>query len=456
MRAVNKTPLIQAIFLYVLILSASITSLSQGQDSSKYFVLDNGLKVFLLEKHALPLVNIVAAVNLGSKDETEDTNGLAHLLEHAILFRGTEFRSSSEIGQDIRHHGAFFNAHTGEDISIFEISLPIEYADFALENQKKILFNLKLSQETLDQEKEVILEEISQVQDDPEKYATSLVFQNLFKGHPYQRPVYGTHEAIKAATVEKLEAFYKRYFIPGNCALAVVGDLSLKDMEEKVKNTFGKIKGEAFTPSKFDKVIPLEKSVDLVEEMDVKEGYLVIGLNAPDYNHPDQYTIDILTEIIGRGINPLLNSVLRGRRDLTQTISMSYNAQLYGGIILIYLGGDSKNLNAAKREATSFLKQLRNENFSKEDFPGEEQMFVFDFLESAKNQIKFNAEQSQEKGLTLAAMLARYMLLHRDSTPGSYLENIMRINSSDLRKIAAKYFSKGEYVTVSIVPKKKS
>jgi predicted Zn-dependent peptidase len=456
MRAVNKTSLLQAVFLCFLIISASSTSLSQGQDSSKYFVLDNGLKVFLLERHTLPLVNIVAAVNLGSKDETEDTNGLAHLLEHAILYRGTEFRSSSEIGQDIRCHGAFFNAHTGEDVSLFEISLPAEYTDFGLENQKEILFNLKLSQETLDKEKEVILEEISQIQDDPEKHATSLVFQNLFKGHPYQRPVYGTREAIKAATVEKLEAFSKRYFVPANCALAAVGDLSLKDMEEKVKNTFGIIKSEAFSPSKFDKVTPLEKSVDLVEEMDVKEGYLVIGLNAPDYNHPDQYAVDILTEILGRGINPLLNSVLRGRRDLIQTVSMSYNAQLYGGIILIYLGGDPKNLKAAKREATSFLKQLRNENFSKEDFPGQEQMFVFDFLESAKNQIKFNAEQSQEKGLTLASMLARYLLLHEDSKSENYLENIRRIDSSDLRKAATKYFSKGEYVTVSIVPQKKS
>jgi predicted Zn-dependent peptidase len=456
MRAVNKTALIQVIFLWLLLLSTSIFSLAQGQDSSKYFVLDNGLKVFLLEKHTLPLVNIVAAVNLGSKDETEDTSGLAHLLEHAILYRGTEFRSSSEIGQDIRCHGAFFNARTGEDFSIFEISLPTEYADFALENQKEILFNSKLSQKALDQEKEVVLEEISQVQDDPEKYATSLVFQNLFRGHPYQSPIYGTREAVKAATVEKLEAFYKRYFVPANCTLALVGDLNLKDMREKVKNTFGKIKSEAFTPSKFDKVTPLEKSVDLVEEMDVKEGYLVIGLNGPDYNHPDQYAINILTEIIGRGINPLLNSVLRGRMDLIQTIRMSYNAQLYGGIILIYLRGDPKNLNAAKREATSFLKKLRNENFSKEDFPGEERIFAFDFLESAKNQIKFNAEQSQEKGLTLAAMLAQYLLLHGDFTSENYLENIMRISSSDLRKIAAKYFSKGEYVTVSIVPQKKS
>ena len=65
--------------------------------------------------------------------------------------------------------------------------------------------------------------------------------------------------------------------------------------------------------------------MEIREEMDVKEAYLAIGLIGPDYNNPDQYAVDLLTEILGRGVNPMLNSALRARRDLVQTVSMSYS-----------------------------------------------------------------------------------------------------------------------------------
>ena len=82
-------------------------------------------------------------------------------------------------------------------------------------------------------------------------------------------------------------------------------------------------------------------------------------------------------------------------------------------------------------------------------------MYALDYLESAKNQIKFKIHQSQEKGLFVAISLARFMLLNEDPNRGSYLENIEKISSSDLRKAAGKYLSKGRYVIVTISPKKK-
>lgn len=93
----------------------------------KQFTLDNGLRVFLLERNSVPLVNIVAGVNAGSKDETDETSGLIHLLEHYILFRGTDVRSGSEIARDIRSRGAVFNAHTGQDAAFFDLTLPAEH-----------------------------------------------------------------------------------------------------------------------------------------------------------------------------------------------------------------------------------------------------------------------------------------------------------------------------------------
>ncbi len=445
-----------AIFCLIFFLSLNFVGKSAlgSEEAAKNFELGNGLKVFLLEKRNFPLVNAVAAVNLGSKDETAETSGLVHMLEHYILFRGTELRSGSEVSQDVRRHGGYFNAHTGKDLSFFEISVPSENAEFALRNQKEILFNLKLTQEALDKEKEVILEELSQLEDDPERYATSLVYQNLFKGHPYEYPLYGNKEIIQTITTEKMEEFYRRYFVPSNCSLAVVGDFDLKNMEEKVRSVFGDIKGEALEKPKFSQAQPLDKSIELNVEMDVKKAYLVVGTHAPDYNNPDQYALDVLTEIFGRNVNPMLNSVLRGNRRLAETVFMAYHAHKYGGVTLIYLTLDPKNLEAAKRETINFLRKSRDGSFSPEDFFGDQQIYAYDFLGGAKNQIRYNAFKSQEKGLSMAASLASYILLKEGLEDRPYLENIDKVKSSDLRKAAAKYFSRSVYVIISVIPKK--
>jgi zinc protease len=444
-------------FLAFLTCFLSLTPLSsQEKEQSKYFELENGLKVFLYERHTLPLVSLSFAVNLGTKDESEETSGLVHLLEHCILLRGTEERSGVEVGQDIRRHGAYVNAHTGFDLALFEISLPSEYSDFALKNQKEILFNLKLTQEELDKEKKVILEELNELQDDPLKYATSLLYQSLFKDHPYQRPTEGKKEIIEAATIEQVEKFYRKFFVPSNCALAAVGDFSLDGMEKKVREIFGGLKAEKTPPPEYEKVLSLKKSTQIEQEMDVNTAYLVIGYIGPDYNHPDQYSVDVLTDVLGRGVNPMLNMPLRGRTNLVHNFSMNYSAYKYGGAIIISITLDPKNISMTKRQLMGFLRNTGSMQYAKTDYMGEEQFYALDHLQSAKNQIKFRVHQAFEKGLNLASSLAMDMLLNERQEQSNYLESIFKVSSSDLRKAASAYLSKDRCVIVSILPRKKN
>jgi zinc protease len=430
----------------------------RGADvASKTFVLDNGLKVWLLEKRNCPLVNAVVAVNVGAKDETAETRGLVHVLEHCILFRGTELRSGSQVSREVREHGAYFNAHTGEDLAWFEISVPSDSAEFALANQREIVFNLNIVQEELDAEKEVVLEELSQIKDDPFRHAASLAYQNLFRGHPYENPIFGDKDVIKSLTAGKLQEFYRRFFVPANCSLAVVGDFDLKDMEGEVRAVFGGLKSEPFEKPKYEMFSDLEKGVDLEVEMDVQKSYLVVAIPAPDFNNPDQYAVEILTEILGRGLNPMLYSALLGRAGpMAETVSMSYQANRYGGAILVYITLDPRNLSAAKRETTRFLKTAREARYSKDDYFGDDRLRAFDYLAGAKNQIHYRAYQAQEKGLALADSLAVFMILADDGgTRPSYLESIDKVKSGDLRKAAGRYLSRSDFVIISVIPKKR-
>jgi len=426
----------------------------RAADQDRYFVLDNGLRVFLHEKHDLPLLNVVTAFDVGSKNEADSTSGLTHLLEHCILFRGTARRSGAEVGSDIRRHGAYFNANTGHDLSAFEISLPAEYAEFALRNQSDILFHLELSQAELDAEKEVILEELNQMEDDPQRCATDLVLQALFAGHPYGRSIYGRREVIREATVADVLGFYRKYYVAENCALAIIGDFVTADMERLVRDVFGPLPNTGLLPEPFPLASPLKKSVSQRLERDIKDGYLFLGFVAPDYNHPDQYAMNVLTEALGRGVNPLLPALLRRERDSLQTVNMSYLANRYGGAVVVSMRADPKDIPALERAAVRYLKQAHNESYSKKDFQGDAEFYAFDYLESAKNQIRFTIGRAEESGLQLAGSLARYMLLNTRENPGRYLGEIARVDSSGLRGAASKYLARGEYAAVSVIPAK--
>jgi len=433
--------------------SASLPS-QETQEGERHFVLENGIRVFLYEKRDLPLFHLVTGFDVGSKNETDLTSGIVHLLEHCILFRGTAARSGEEVLADVRRHGAYFNANTGQDLAVFEISVPAAEADFALRNQRDILFDFAVSQEELDGEKEVILEEFNQMEDDPRRNATDLVLQALFPGHPYGRSVYGRREVVQAATVEDLLGFYRTYFVTGNCALAAVGDFAAADMEKRVREVFGSLPKKQPPPAAIPMAPPLKKGVSRRLERDVEDGYLYLGFVAPDYNHPDQYAANVLTEVLGRGVNPLLPALLRSERDIVQTVDMAYLANRYGGAFVVSVRAAPKDIPVLERTAVNSLKRAQFESYSKKDFMGEAELFAFDYLESAKNQIRFGFGRSEEAGLQLAGSLVRYLLLNTRESPGRYLDAIGRVDSGDLRDAAARYLSKGGCAAVTIVPKK--
>jgi len=381
---------------------------------------------------------------------------VTHLLEHCILFRGTELRTGHEVAADIRRHGAYFNAHTGQDLAVFEMSAPAEHAAFALRNQKEILFSFRIAEADLASEKDVILEEIRQIEDDPLRIGSSLIYQNLFPGHPYAHPVYGRPETLRQLTAADVEAFHKRLFVPANAALAVVGDFVLDEMEALVRSVFGPLPKADFRPVPLSAPAPLAKTVTIELERDVEEGYLIVGAAGPDYNSPDQYAGDVLTEALGRGLSPKLLQALRGgRRELVSTASMSFIALKRAGAFLAYASLDPKDMEAAKREMTAYLRRVRDESFSKSEVHGEAREYAYEHLEGARNELRIAVQKAWESGLGLARSLASHIMLGESDSPMDYLEGIAKVTPSDLRRIGARYFSRAEYVVVSVKPRSK-
>lgn len=431
-----------------------VPALPGAEGAERSFTLANGLRVFLYEKRDLPLVHIVTGFDVGSKNETEATSGLVHLLEHCLLFRGTASKAAASGPSEVRRRGAYVNAHTSQDLSVFEMSVPGAEAGFALRHQRDILFGLGLTQAELDAEKEVILEEFNQMEDDPRRRATDLVLQALFPGHPYGRSVYGSREVIREARVEDVLAFHRRYFVPANAALAAVGDFDAAEMERDVREVFGGLPKADPPAQDLPMAEALAKGVSRRLESDVEDGYLYLGFVGPDFNDADQYAVHVLTEVLGRGVNPMLPALLRSERNIFLTVEMAYLANRYGGAVVVSIRADPKHMPTLERLAVSTLRRAHTLSYARSDFPPEAEPFAFDFLESAKNQIRFASGRAEESGLQLAASLVRFILLNTREDAGRYLDGIGKVSSGDLRKAASRYLAKGESAAVTIVPGK--
>ena len=129
------------IFLFLVLFSNLYSNDSTGE---KYYQLENGLKIFLKENHKLPILHFALAVDVGSKDETDQTNGLVHLLEHLILMADSRSMTSDIMIQNMRQKGIIFNGHTGYDHMVFDMSLHPDQINSGLIFLKKKLFHIMI------------------------------------------------------------------------------------------------------------------------------------------------------------------------------------------------------------------------------------------------------------------------------------------------------------------------
>ncbi|MCI0471183.1 MAG: insulinase family protein, partial [Candidatus Aminicenantes bacterium] len=182
------------------------------------------------------------------------------------------------------------------------------------------------------------------------------------------------------------------------------------------------------------------------------QAYVIIGLAAPPFNHEDYFSMDLLNYILGQGVNPLIQLALRGRIKLAEGAFTRYIPLKYGGAFLVYVITEPGHIKTVERAIVRFLKTTRTFRYAKKDFLAENQSSVFDYLESAQNQVGLNAEQAREEGLHEAIAYAKYMLLAAKEKEMKYKNTIETIDSSQLRNTAAKYLSGEKYVVVYLLP----
>ncbi len=199
--------------------------------------LPNGLRVVLLPQPAAGTIVTAMCYRAGSRDETVGLEGLAHFLEH-MMFKGSAAYPPGAIDRLTQKLGGTNNAFTSHDATLYHFEFERGAWEEALFIEADRMRGLSLLAEEVELEREVILEELRMVEDDPWDALEQAVAQRVFGDHPYGRPVLGTRESLRSLGAEALRSFHRRHYRPDRAVLACAGGLP-RDALERIEAACG-------------------------------------------------------------------------------------------------------------------------------------------------------------------------------------------------------------------------
>ncbi len=208
------------------VLALAVVTLFAGRPQAKVFepetfTLDNGLRVVVITNRRAPIVTHMVYYRVGAADETPGESGLAHFLEH-LMFKGTETLGPGEFSEIIAANGGTENAFTSSDYTGYYQSVARDRLEIVMKHEADRMTNLRLSDELVDPEREVVLEERrSRIGNEPGSQLWEMIGATMFLNHPYRRPVIGWEHEIRQLSTEGALAFYRRWYAPNNAILSM-------------------------------------------------------------------------------------------------------------------------------------------------------------------------------------------------------------------------------------------
>ncbi|MCE2432405.1 MAG: insulinase family protein [Candidatus Latescibacteria bacterium] len=266
-----------------------------GSLSLQHYRLANGLQVAIVEDDTRPVVTCQIAYRVGSSHEAPGRQGMAHLVEHLAVVRS--FLESFYL-LDAPHS----NASTSKDGTKYYATVPKAQLDMLIASFAWGMTQFDVSQEAFDLEKEVVLGEWARSANSARRLLYRKLYARMFAGHPYRYDILGHRDTIKTFTLEQATAFHKRYYVPNNACLVIVGDVKGADILPVVVQHFGEIpKDEGFIPDDVDTLESVSVPQDSLQSTSGLHTSVWGVWHIPTDTHPDFYPLYLFDKVLFDG-----------------------------------------------------------------------------------------------------------------------------------------------------------
>jgi len=398
----------------------------------KTIILPNKLKLIYVKKD-IDSVTIQVSVRVGSNYEPLKINGISHFTEH-MMFEGTQTRSALEISNTIESKGGMFNAATTNERTFFYVRMLQKYVQESFDILSDMMINPIFDEKLIEKERNVVLQEIDVVNDQPRFYQW-ILFQRALFSSALKNPIYGRKEVVKSLSRNDFITFHKKYYVPNNMALIVVGNV--KNIEFLAKKYFGSLKPKKVSFQSI-KEPANTKNKSISERRKLNQTYLVYGCKTPKRYEKGSYAMDILQAVLARGQSGRLFDVLRNKYGLAYDVGVYHDPSLHTGVFAAFV--------ATSPNKTSLAKKLIQKEFGAMTSLSQKE------LDDAKSYIEGSLKLEEEDPVKLTEMLGNWEQQSSLEDMNNYLKNIKRIPLNEVRKLA-QYYLGGNMCQASILPK---
>jgi zinc protease len=405
--------------------------------------LANGLKVLMFPDQSKQTITVNITYMVGSKHENYGETGMAHLLEH-LVFKGTP--NHPDIPKELTEHGARPNGTTWVDrTNYFEtFNATEENLKWAIDLEADRMVNSYIAKKDLDSEMTVVRNEFESGENRPFGVLMQRVMSTAFLWHNYGKSTIGSRADVENVPIDKLQAFYKKYYQPDNAVLLVAGKFDESKTLDLIVQKFGRVPKpdrEIAKTYTLDPVQDGERNVSLKRVGDVQ--LAMVAYHIPAGTHPDYPAIEVLSTILGTEPSGTLYKALVDTKKASSSGAFSFQWKEPGLLLAFAEVLKEKSLDDAKTAMLKSLDEVATTAPSKED------------VERAKNevlkQIELGFNSSERIGLELSEFIGmgdwRMLFISRD--------RIKAVTVLDVKRVASQYLKPDNRTVGVFIPTEK-
>ena len=431
-------------FLFIVaatVLHLAVTAQSVQFKLPKYekFTLKNGLTVYLMEQHEVPMVNVSVILPAGAIYDGQQY-GLASLTATALK-HGTKSMSKSVLEEELDFIGASLNTYASKESAGLSAKFAAKDADKVLSIVRDVLISPVFDAREFEKEKQRTLVGLEQAKESPRSVIDDYYSGMLYAGHVYSNPVSGRISTVGKITVEDVKKFYNSFYMPNGAAIAVVGDFNPKDMKAKLTSLFSNWAKGAAPSDVANKPVtnPIGAQVLLVNKDDARETTFYIGGPGIKRSNPDYVAVEVINTILGGRFTSWLNDELRVNTGLTYGARSNFSPLKNAGTFQISTFTATKNTEAAMDKALEVYNRLHTKGIDEAT------------LTSAKNYVKGQFPPRYETSGQLASLLTQMFWYGFDeSFINNFQKTVDELTADKAKEIVAKYFPKNNLQFVMV------
>ena len=407
-------------------------------------ILKNGMVIYTLEDHELPLFSINAIIKTGAIYETEEKMGLASITGTVMRSGGTKTMTWEEIDEKLEFIAGSVEIGIGADSGSAHLSVLKKDLDEGLRIFADILMHPVFAQGKVDLAKKQMIEAIRRENDSPSHVAGREFRRLLYQDHPYGRKA--TIGSVSKITREDLIEFHKKYYHPNNVMLGISGDFSKKEIIDKIKLVFKdwkkkKVDFPDVPPVKND----LNRSVNYIYK-DVKQSVIRLGHMGIDFRNPDHYAVILMNYTLGGG-----SFQSRMMKDIRNNRGLAYSVWSYFQLGMRDIGVFASGADTKLQSTITVIKRIKDLIREMREQPVKD--------EELKNAKEYIINSFVFKFTSTARVVNRVVTLEYYGLPTNYLEtyldNIRKVTKEDILRVAQKHLRPDQTVILVVGNKEK-